>query len=808
MSEDDKETILDGLDKIHEALTGDVMDEETFDAAEEATSEPDVEEDAIEANWEPYAPPEEWEECYDLYQEYKNDPITDEARWPNMGSSLITLELIRWLASAATGDRTVAKDISVAVPKVDISKAIYFDNKGSREQIVMLRDGIAIRSATMCRYLTMGKRAKTSKDDQSSYMYIMSERIGISSHIKRYIESCSLSEQLTKEQKGALSQVADSLWAAAEAERAITSLSPYLLITPQTTYAADVHARTKYNMIKDAGLVTDDGYIIDNASKVASADPLDNTIAKLVDNKLFRFETYLRDVIAETSRQSFPLRETDDITRAVEKHIDKLEDFIASLGKSSSHVDAFMNFFISAVAEIKLDSTDIDSYKQAMADASQELAQRIAEAMSSQIESMMNSGSGGRPSTTTIDKASKEAAKKLMQGVDDWESSGEDSKSATRTTHSGDSDTDEAKASASDQEDMDDGRNPAAAGGGEMGNRNEGLQNDFEWTGPDLTIKPDHSSSELMLIPKISSPGVADSINVYKEVASDHKEYIRSTMRYISAILDDETGMFIKTHQEKGKIDPNRVAQYWRTDEIFRTFEHIAGDRNYAIALVVDGSGSMSGDPIRQATAGAVVIGEAIDDLEIPFSVIVYNSGYVSRLDEEHMDIYEVSTDPSRPYVSKPAPPGTFSGGGIINTLYKSFSDGRMSIADKCRLGYMVHNGAGGCNDDAYAIRFATNLLHQYKDRQNKIMIVLADGYPAGNAGGMFIGDEHYDEDESLKRIVKLSMRSGIHIVGLGIAGCDLSAYYPISQTIDSLKDIPATLGELLKDTIRNKRRF
>jgi cobalamin biosynthesis protein CobT len=419
---------------------------------------------------------------------------------------------------------------------------------------------------------------------------------------------------------------------------------------------------------------------------------------------------------------------------------------------------------------------------------------------------MMQEGTG--PSASTVGEATEDAAGKAMGGVDDWEKDGENSAASTRVTHSGDKDEDDAKAAASDDKDELDGRNPAAAGSTDpMGARTEGLQSNFEWNGADLTVKPNHDSEEVMLVPRISADGVSDSIDIYKDLVRKHAEYIRSTMRYISAILDDETGMFIKDHQKRGKIDPSRIHQYWRTDEVFRVFEHVAGDRNYAIVLVVDGSGSMSGTPIKQATAGAVIIAEALDDLEIPFSVMVYNTGYVSRLDEDHMDVYEVTSDPKRPYVCTPAPPGTFSGGAIVNTLYKPLDESRMTVSDKCKLGYMIARGAGGCNDDAYAIRFAANMLHKYHDRENKIMIVLADGYPAGHSGGMWINDVHYNQDDALKQMVKIAMDTEINVIGLGIEGCDLADYYPQSQTIKNLSDIPKVLGELLKESIRTGRR-
>jgi hypothetical protein len=181
-----------------------------------------------------------------------------------------------------------------------------------------------------------------------------------------------------------------------------------------------------------------------------------------------------------------------------------------------------------------------------------------------------------------------------------------------------------------------------------------------------------------------------------------------------------------------------------------------------AVCLLVDCSGSMSGNKFEMACAGAGALAEALKPLNISYSVYGFTNLAFDRLDNP------------------------------VVWLFSEFGE-RVSQPDLVKR-FKVAAGALWDNSDGDAIAYASYRLSQRKEHR-KVLIVLSDGSPAGRErAGDVIGYTH--------KAVLDAENMGIDTYGIGIRDNNVRNFYKKHVVVDQLDKLSPTILSIVDRSI------
>ena len=188
-----------------------------------------------------------------------------------------------------------------------------------------------------------------------------------------------------------------------------------------------------------------------------------------------------------------------------------------------------------------------------------------------------------------------------------------------------------------------------------------------------------------------------------------------------------------------------------------------------AVLVLIDGSGSMSGEKCMRACQSAVILHEVLAKQNIPHSIIEHNA------------------------------PGTTTKINIKILLdFFAKKDDRLNI---------MRIGADYCNRDGLALLWAEKHLNKVQ-AETRLLIVISDGqpyHPTRNEINEYRGKKAI---EDTKNIVKQISRHGTKVIGIALDdnSCTcfdtLKAIYPNLLKCDNLKELPKKLLGVISDVI------
>lgn len=212
--------------------------------------------------------------------------------------------------------------------------------------------------------------------------------------------------------------------------------------------------------------------------------------------------------------------------------------------------------------------------------------------------------------------------------------------------------------------------------------------------------------------------------------------------------------------QEKAKSIPAMESKAWQKRELPQ-------EKDYAISLLVDLSGSMFGDnKIGETFKAVIVLSEVLNRLSINLEILGFNSL-----------IYEYQ-DFGRP----------------------------MSKAIRDNMGGMIKEVEGisaGWTDAGWALEQASERLAKQRVDQ-KFLIVLSDGGPSESP-------EHSGSKYELGKMVnKVLKETNIGLIGLGVGqGTEhVGRYFPNSIANVKVKEMAEKLADLIKEVIADYDKF
>jgi cobaltochelatase CobT len=209
-----------------------------------------------------------------------------------------------------------------------------------------------------------------------------------------------------------------------------------------------------------------------------------------------------------------------------------------------------------------------------------------------------------------------------------------------------------------------------------------------------------------------------------------------------------------------------------------------ADPSDIVVTMLVDQSGSMKDDRIISVAVATTLIAELVHDLGarsevLGFSTAGWRGGHarLKWLQE-----------------GRPERPGRLA--ALMHIVYKSAED--PSLDEEARR-VMVHPDLLRENIDGEAIEWARARLAALPG-QRKILIVISDGAPVDDST-LLQNELRYLYRHLTKVLAEIEEAGDLTIGGLGI-NHRVDAFYPLSETVDALEDLPEAgyrlLGKLI----------
>ena len=221
---------------------------------------------------------------------------------------------------------------------------------------------------------------------------------------------------------------------------------------------------------------------------------------------------------------------------------------------------------------------------------------------------------------------------------------------------------------------------------------------------------------------------------------------------------------------KKGKLDQSRLSRICFKAPGFseRIFKNKIENKTLdaAITVLVDMSGSMSGDKAFYALASTLLVNEVCSTLNIPIEILGFTDG------------------------------PTFGGHVPVMFIYKGFNDLKMD-EDHLKNYFALSSNHMIGNPDGENILWAHDRLIKRKEKK-KILVVMSDGSPAASKGGSDIsGFTH-------KVIQEIEKFKSVDIYGLGLCSDSVEYYYKSHSVVRKPDEIPSKLLELIERKIIN----
>ena len=226
--------------------------------------------------------------------------------------------------------------------------------------------------------------------------------------------------------------------------------------------------------------------------------------------------------------------------------------------------------------------------------------------------------------------------------------------------------------------------------------------------------------------------------------------------------------------KEEGKLDTKRMyaaALGVGTDVYKQQTSKL--HMNTAVMLAIDHSGSMHGRRLELAAESAIVVGDALSTLRVPFAVYGYSTEQPAHT---------------------PKDPGPYARwGSLWIRYYRDFSEAwekgavRLAGADR----NVRHNTL-----DAESVKHGIRRLLERPEKR-KILFVFNDGMPFPGYGNLARCQRH------LLDVVAAAATQGVEIVAFGIQSDDVKVYYPNHLIIQDLVDLTKEPLKMLDTMLR-----
>jgi nitric oxide reductase activation protein len=207
-----------------------------------------------------------------------------------------------------------------------------------------------------------------------------------------------------------------------------------------------------------------------------------------------------------------------------------------------------------------------------------------------------------------------------------------------------------------------------------------------------------------------------------------------------------------------GKLDKKNLWKYKTDPHIFCNNSYKLKEMDLAFGCILDESGSMYGEKIKNGRIVMIMLHEVLNSLGINHSIIGHTSS------------------------------------GMHNTIvykYYQFKEEAHHSLDKPYGLAKADSRSGNC--DSGALYYMQSVLKQVHNK-DKIVIIFSDGEPTECT------------DTELINQVRDMEKSGIHVIGVGINFESIKEYYPDNANGRNLKEMVDIVVSILKRYVLEKK--
>jgi len=253
------------------------------------------------------------------------------------------------------------------------------------------------------------------------------------------------------------------------------------------------------------------------------------------------------------------------------------------------------------------------------------------------------------------------------------------------------------------------------------------------------------------VIPRKEIYGWQDRVKIYENLGKKYTGYTGSKLRML--FISEHAPRWYR-NQKSGKLDLKKI---WNDQSncVFKKRSSYTKE-DAAVSLIIDNSGSMSGEKSIISSAILMALAVELDRLRIPFET----SGFTSY---ENLDYTKNSIG------IRTAP--------VVINMVKSFEEPFRRVRHR-----FVWPDYTNVTVELPCIKLAANRLAQRKETK-KVLFILTDGE---TYGGGHTNLNIALRDATKEYIQKIS-RAGIHVVGFGIENDSMEYYCPDFISVNNL---------------------
>ncbi|MBF0275830.1 MAG: VWA domain-containing protein [Nitrospinae bacterium] len=274
------------------------------------------------------------------------------------------------------------------------------------------------------------------------------------------------------------------------------------------------------------------------------------------------------------------------------------------------------------------------------------------------------------------------------------------------------------------------------------------------------------------------SSALRDSQDVYDKIYEAIFKYEEELYRRLEEIFNPNLKKDVRLKSSGSRI--NLPAVYRRASQIGggapvvdnKVFEtvHFPDKKDYAITLLVDLSGSMRDEKIRETFKGVVLLTEVLNRLGVKIEVLGFQDDVIEfKVFDEDLD----------------------------NKIRKRMS----GMIDEVEGNNPNGHNQYSYNDDGPCLKEAAERIDERKERE-KFVFVLSDGLPEGRKS---------DESDLENAISNIKEQGSIKLLGLGLGGGTEHVKRFYGQTAlpnIQVQELPLVLSELLMDIVQNPQKY
>lgn len=276
----------------------------------------------------------------------------------------------------------------------------------------------------------------------------------------------------------------------------------------------------------------------------------------------------------------------------------------------------------------------------------------------------------------------------------------------------------------------------------------------------------------------------------YAEFEASVKEISNYLIKDLLRMLEEKRRRHYVGGHKSGKLNSKALASVKTgNDRIFKRKTSIR-EKNAAVSLLIDHSGSMSGQKVKMATQSAYAFALALHQLKIPFEIYGFTT-LRSRQASDHFDEFKRTHDKD------------ISNRVIATDSYECFKafktfDQVFNVVSKEALTYQSTGGGRLIeNEDSKHVKKALERL-QRREEPIKALFVFSDGSPAFPTRSPMANSY-----STLKELGHKSKELyGVDIYSIGIQDDNVSKFYKNYKVISKIADLPSSLFEFLKKVI------